>query len=245
MAKFKVLLTDYAWPDLEIEQALLALYDAELVVAPATDAATLAGLAADADAIMTNWVEVRGRGDRRGREVRIHLAAGHRTRQHRRARATERGIPVTNVPDYCLIEVAEHALATVLALARKLHVYPGRRTGGPVRSRGRTAAAADRGARRSASSASGRSAGCWPQKARGHRASSDRRPAVRASRRSPACSRLRAGRLLATSDYVSLHVPLNAETRQLIDAPGARQNEADGVSHQHVAGRPGRPRGAR
>ena len=30
---------------------------------------------------------------------------------------------VTNVPDYCLIEVAEHALALVLALARKVGYY--------------------------------------------------------------------------------------------------------------------------
>ena len=51
--KFKVLLTDYAWPDLDIERLVLAQADAELIVAPATDAATLARLAADADAIMT------------------------------------------------------------------------------------------------------------------------------------------------------------------------------------------------
>ena len=58
MAKFRVLLTDYAWPDLEIERTILADYDAELVVAPATDADTLVKLAPEADAIMTNWVDV-------------------------------------------------------------------------------------------------------------------------------------------------------------------------------------------
>ena len=39
------------------------------------------------------------------------------------AHATARGIPVTNVPDYCLIEVAEHALALLLGLARKVAFY--------------------------------------------------------------------------------------------------------------------------
>ena len=36
---------------------------------------------------------------------------------------TLRKIVVTNVPDYCLIEVAEHALALLLALARKVGFY--------------------------------------------------------------------------------------------------------------------------
>src|SRR4029079_17636513 len=39
------------------------------------------------------------------------------------AAATERKIVVTNVPDYCLIEVAEHALALLLAQARKVAFY--------------------------------------------------------------------------------------------------------------------------
>src|SRR4029079_5363937 len=37
--------------------------------------------------------------------------------------ATENKIIVTNVPDYCLIEVAEHALALLLALSRKVAFY--------------------------------------------------------------------------------------------------------------------------
>src|SRR5438046_1216478 len=36
--------------------------------------------------------------------------------------ARERGIIVTNVPDYCIEEVAHHALALVLASVRRLHL---------------------------------------------------------------------------------------------------------------------------
>ena len=58
MPKYRVLLTDYAWPDLEIERSVLAEYDAELVVAPDREMPTLVALARDADAIMTNWSDV-------------------------------------------------------------------------------------------------------------------------------------------------------------------------------------------
>ena len=58
MPRYKVLLTDYAWPDLDIERGVLAAADAELVVADAADADTLAGLAGHVDAIMTNWANV-------------------------------------------------------------------------------------------------------------------------------------------------------------------------------------------
>jgi D-3-phosphoglycerate dehydrogenase len=37
--------------------------------------------------------------------------------------ATRRGMLVTNVPDYCLEEVAEHALALILSLGRKVAYY--------------------------------------------------------------------------------------------------------------------------
>ncbi len=37
--------------------------------------------------------------------------------------ASQRGMLVTNVPDYCLIEVAEHALGLLFALSRKVAFY--------------------------------------------------------------------------------------------------------------------------
>ena len=39
------------------------------------------------------------------------------------AYCTSQKIPVTNIPDYCLIEVAEHALALLLSLSRKVAMY--------------------------------------------------------------------------------------------------------------------------
>ena len=53
-----VLLTDYAWADLDIERAILRAAGADLTIAEKQDAASLSNLAADCDAIMTNWAKV-------------------------------------------------------------------------------------------------------------------------------------------------------------------------------------------
>jgi D-3-phosphoglycerate dehydrogenase len=215
MAKFKVLLTDYAWPDLEIEQALLSLYDAEIVVAPATDEATLVSLAPDADAIMTNWVDVRAAVIDAAAKCKIISRLGIGLDCIDVQRATERGIPVTNVPDYCLIEVAEHTLALLMALARKLHIFQvdaraGRydlSAGFPLRRiEGRTLGLIGFGhiGRLVATKATALGLN------------------VRATSRArhepiPGVKQVELDELLRTSDFVSLHVPLTDSTRRLID----------------------------
>ena len=123
MSKFKVLLTDYAWPNLEIERPILAEADAELIVAERSDAKSLAKLATDADAIMTNWARVDEPVLSAAAKCRIVARLGIGLDNIDVDFATRRGMMVTNVPDYCLIEVAEHALALVLALARKVGYY--------------------------------------------------------------------------------------------------------------------------
>lgn len=123
MPRYKVLLTDYAWPDVEIEKAVLIAGDAELIVAPQGDAATLARLAADVDAIMTNWAQVPEAVIAAAPKCRIVSRLGIGLDNIDVDYATRKGIVVTNVPDYCLIEVAEHSLALLFALGRKVAFY--------------------------------------------------------------------------------------------------------------------------
>ena len=119
----KVLLTDYAWTDLDIERQTLAQVGAELIVAPAQDPAALAAAARDVRAIMTNWAKVTREVIDAAPRLQIIARLGIGLDNIDVAHATERKIAVTNVPDYCLIEVAEHALALLLALARKVAFY--------------------------------------------------------------------------------------------------------------------------
>ncbi|MCC7084975.1 MAG: C-terminal binding protein [Pirellulales bacterium] len=119
----RVLLTDYAWADLEIERTILHESDAELIVAKQGDAQSLAKLARDCDAIMTNWAKVSESVIAAAPQCKIISRLGIGLDNIDVAAATRRGIIVTNVPDYCIVEVAEHALALILALARKVAFY--------------------------------------------------------------------------------------------------------------------------
>jgi D-3-phosphoglycerate dehydrogenase len=216
MSKYRVLLTDYAWPDLDIERNILAEYDAELVVSPDRELSTLTSLAASTDAIMTNWSDVPAELIDAGANCRIIARLGIGLDNIDVRHATRRGILVTNVPDYCLIEVAEHTLALLLALARKIGVFhenarAGRydlSAGFPLRRiEGQTLGIVGLGqiGRRVAAKA---------------QALGLRILATSRSRRDPmpgvAWADLKE--LLSQSDFVSLHVPLNDATRGMIGA---------------------------
>jgi D-3-phosphoglycerate dehydrogenase len=135
------------------------------------------------------------------------------------AAAAAAGVPVTHTPGYCDIEVADHAIAMTTALLRNLHVGDAHARAGGWSSRavgakritgsvlgvvglGRTGALV---ARRAA--ALGMTVLAW----------APRTPAARASELgvTPVAT---LDELLAASDVVSLHVPLAADTKNIIDA---------------------------
>ncbi|HET6172732.1 MAG TPA: C-terminal binding protein [Gaiellales bacterium] len=119
----RVLVTDYAWPSLEIERAILSEVDAELVVAESGEAAELVALAPGADAILTNWkrvpVEALDAADRCVVVARYGVGVDNIPVAH----ATRLGILVVNVPDFCVEEVSDHALALLLACARRIVTF--------------------------------------------------------------------------------------------------------------------------
>lgn len=130
MAKFKVLVTDYVWPNLDPEKGVLEPMGAEVVASPSGDATTLAGLATDADAILTCFAKVPRSVIEAASGCRIVARYGIGVDNIDLAACNERGIVVTNVPAYCLDEVSDHALAHLLALARKLRQYDAAIRGG-------------------------------------------------------------------------------------------------------------------
>lgn len=116
----KVLVTDYAWPSLEIERRILDGVGAELVVASSADEAELIELARDADAILTNWATVPAAALDGAAKCVLVSRYGVGVDNIPVARATELGIAVSNVPDFCRDEVSDHAMALILACARRV-----------------------------------------------------------------------------------------------------------------------------
>lgn len=213
MPKFKVLLTDYAWEDVDIERGILAEIDAELIVAEKTDVESLVALAKDCDAIMTNWAKTPEQVIAASGKCRIVSRLGIGLDNIDVAYCTKSGIPVTNVPDYCLIEVAEHALAQILSLARKIAFYHYETQNGRYqlqagpklrRIEGQTLGIVGLGniGRKLAAKA----LGIGMKVVAYSRSQRDPLPDV---------PFLSLDELLATSDYVSLHVPATAETRKM------------------------------
>ena len=116
----KVLITDYVWPDLDAEREILEAAGVELLVAPDGSEETLSALAADVDAIMFCFASVTGNVLRSAPKCVVASRYGIGVDNIDIATATELGIVVTNVPDYCIDEVAEHAIGMILALNRRL-----------------------------------------------------------------------------------------------------------------------------
>ena len=119
----RVLVTDYAWPTLDIEREALGKIGAELAVAPTGQDEELQTLAPEADAILTNWKLVSGKALSKASKCVIVSRYGVGVDNIDVEAATAHGIVVTNVPDYCMDEVSTEAMALLLCGTRRTMVY--------------------------------------------------------------------------------------------------------------------------
>lgn len=116
----RVVVTDHPFPSLDIERRALAELDVELELAASTDEETLVRLAGGADALLVCYATltpavVAAAG---AAGCRVIARYGIGVDNVPVADATRAGIVVTNVPDYCLDEVADHTVALLLAMSR-------------------------------------------------------------------------------------------------------------------------------
>jgi len=119
----KVLVTDYVWPSVEPERAVLAQAGAELVVAPDGSEETLAGLARDVDGILTCFAKVTDKVVEAAEKCVVISRYGVGVDNIAVDTATDLGIVVTYVPDYCVDEVSDHVLALLLAWNRRVVLF--------------------------------------------------------------------------------------------------------------------------
>ena len=115
-----VVITDHVFPSLAIEQELLGAIGATVVPLQARSEVDLLDAVVDADALLVCYAPVTDRVIGQMTRCRIIARYGIGVDNVDLGAATAKGIVVTNVPDYCVDEVSDHALALLLACARAL-----------------------------------------------------------------------------------------------------------------------------
>ena len=120
MARFLIAMTDSVFPSLDPAKAALSRIDYELRMAKSPSPEDILAVAKDADAILVTYAKLT-------RELLMQLTKckaigrfGLGVDNIDLVAAGEKGIQVNYVPDYCIHEVSDHALALLLALARKV-----------------------------------------------------------------------------------------------------------------------------
>jgi D-3-phosphoglycerate dehydrogenase / 2-oxoglutarate reductase len=115
-----IAVTDSPFPSLDPAKAALARIDPELRIAKSPSADDVLAVARDADAILVTYAKLPGELLRQLRRCKAIGRFGLGVDNIDIPAAVELGITVTYVPDYCMQEVSDHAMALLLALARKI-----------------------------------------------------------------------------------------------------------------------------
>lgn len=216
--RYRAVITDADYPDVAQERAILEAVGAELVREHLTAEDDLIRGLANADVVLNQFSQITARvidSLDRCRGI-VRYGVGYDTVDV--AAATRRGISVCNVPDYGTDEVSDHAITLLLAISRKLltlargvqegawSVEPAKPVG---RLRGRTLGIVGLGRIGAMTAAKAQAFGIRVI------AHDPLRPMHYFAERN--VGRATLEELLQTADYVSLHAPLSAETRHLID----------------------------
>src|SRR3989440_3041387 len=120
MPRVLIAVTDSPFPSLDPAKAALARVDPELRMAKSASAEDILAVAREADAILVTYAKLPGDLLRQLERCKVIGRFGLGVDNIDLPAAKEMGITVTYVPDYCLQEVSDHAMALLLALARKI-----------------------------------------------------------------------------------------------------------------------------
>lgn len=123
MAKFKVYVSDYDYPDLDIERSVLEPIGAEVIGLKCNTGEELAELAADADAILQQYAKINRSTLEKLKNCKAICRYGTGVDIVDVQAAYDNGMVVTNVPDYAIEEVADHTISMGVMLLRRIPMY--------------------------------------------------------------------------------------------------------------------------
>lgn len=119
----KILITDYDFPDLELEHALYRDAGFEVVTAQCRTEQDVIAASADCQGLLVQYAPVNAKVFEARPEIRIVSRYGAGFDTVNTNDAARYGVWVANSPDYGVGEVATHALAMTLALLRHIAFY--------------------------------------------------------------------------------------------------------------------------
>lgn len=118
--KLKVAITDWTFSDLSVEEQILQAHGHAVEGRRCKTEQELVSLVHDADAVITQFARVTRPVIDAMAKARVIVRYGIGVDNVDLEAARARGIPVCNIPDYCIDEVADHALAFILAVTRQV-----------------------------------------------------------------------------------------------------------------------------
>ncbi|WP_317855216.1 C-terminal binding protein [Chakrabartyella piscis] len=123
MSKFKVYVSDYDYKDLSIEKSVLEPIGAEVIGLQCKTGEHLAELAHDADAIIQQYAKIYRPTIEKLNNCKIIARYGIGVDILDVDACYDNGMVATNVPDYCLDEVADHAISLSFMLMKSIPFY--------------------------------------------------------------------------------------------------------------------------
>ena len=230
MPKYRVLLTDHGYPSLTLLESILTPAGAELVAAQCKTPEDVIAAGRDMDALLVTWAPITAVVSAALPRCKVIVRCGIGVDNVDLPAAKAKGIPVCNVPDYGIREVAEHALALAFALTRQLPQIDQRlRSGTWKMTPDRPMPALH--ASTFATAGFGRIARTAHEMMRGfggQRIAYD--PYVDAAVMAAAgVEKVELDGLFARADILSLHLPLTPETKHLVNAARLAQMKKNAI----------------
>src|SRR5256714_2952791 len=115
-----IAVTDSVFPSLDPAKTALARIDPEFRMAKSAGTDDILAVAREADAVLVTYAKLPGELLRQLKRCKVIGRFGLGVDNIDIKTAAELGITVTYVPDYCMAEVSDHAMALILALGRKV-----------------------------------------------------------------------------------------------------------------------------
>jgi len=120
MPPLLVAVADSVFPNLDLARAVVSRAGAELRLASQPTPEGIVAAAREADALLVTYAKINADMIREMKKCKIISRFGIGVDNVDIEAATRAGIVVTKVPDYCIDEVSDHAMALLLSLVRKI-----------------------------------------------------------------------------------------------------------------------------